>query len=99
MSRTSPPLAVRRALRRESGFVCVVPDCDLPYLEWHHFDPPYTVRPHHEPDGMAALCPEHHRKADAGAYTVEQLHEFKRDAASRATMVMGSFDWLRSHVA
>lgn len=98
MNRT-PPADVRQQLRGESGFGCVVPECSRPYLEWHHFDPPFAERQHHDPNGMVALCPEHHRKADAGAYTVEQFHEFKREAASRAAEVKGSFDWLRRDVA
>jgi hypothetical protein len=32
----SPLSDVRRQLRRESGFVCAHPDCNVPYLEYHH---------------------------------------------------------------
>jgi hypothetical protein len=45
--------------------------------------------------GDDALCSEHHDKADAGAYTKEQLREFKRRGAERAEDVKGRFDWMR----
>ncbi len=91
MNRT-PPLEVRQQLRREVGFGCPVEGCDSPYLYWHHFDPPWSLRQHHNPQGMIALCAEHHAKADTGAYTVEQLRALKnhvhRDLA-------GKFEWMR----
>ena len=94
MNRT-PPTAVRCELKREVGFGCPVPDCGNPYLYWHHFDPPWDVRQHHDPDGMIALCGLHHPKADAGAYSKEQLREFKRRVAERAEEVKGRFEWMR----
>ena len=94
MSRT-PPSNVLRVLRTEAGFGCPVPDCGNPYLEWHHFDPPYSEQAHHRPEGMIALCAEHHKKADAGAYTKDQLRGFKSNRANADT-VRGSFDWLRN---
>ncbi|MDX6507503.1 MAG: hypothetical protein QOG06_2147 [Gaiellaceae bacterium] len=47
---------------------------------------------------MIALCAEHHAKADAGAYTVDQLRSFKRDGAERAGEIRGRFDWMRREV-
>jgi hypothetical protein len=94
MSRT-PPVDVIRALRTEVGFGCPVPMCGNPYLEWHHFDPPFATEAHHRPEGMIALCAEHHRKADAGAYTADQLREFKANKVN-AESVRGTFDWLRN---
>jgi hypothetical protein len=88
-----PPVEARRELRREVGFGCPVDDCGNPYLEWHHFDPPWSEREHHDPAGMVALCGEHHKKADAGAYTAEQMRAFK---GNRAALVGGRFDWMRN---
>jgi hypothetical protein len=98
----TPPADVLRELRREVGFGCPIPDpdepCGNPYLYWHHFDPPYRERPHHDPSGMIALCAEHHAKADAGAYAIDQLREFKKFGAERAAEVRGRFDWMRREV-
>lgn len=91
MDRT-PPVVVRRALRREVGFGCPVTGCSNPYLEYHHFDPPWRDGPHHDPQGMVALCAAHHKKADFGSFTVDQLRAMKRPNGS---IVSGRFDWLR----
>jgi hypothetical protein len=88
-----PPAEIRRALRSEVGFGCPIADCGSPYLEWHHFDPPWRERQHHEQSGMIALCSDHHSKADAGAYTKDQLRTFK--ANLNRNEVEGRFDWLR----
>lgn len=93
-----PPVDVRRKLRKEVGFGCPVRGCGRPYLCWHHFDPPWKVRKHHDPDGMIALCGEHHGKADAGAYTKDQLREFKRVGADHAKEIKGRFDWMRHNL-
>lgn len=89
-----PPTEVRQALRAEVGFCCPVPGCASPYLEWHHFDPPWRTREHHEPGGMVALCRTHHIAADNGAFTNDQLHEFKRKGATDAD-IKGRFEWRR----
>ncbi|WP_429065528.1 hypothetical protein [Aeromonas bestiarum] len=88
------PNSVKKVLRTEVGFGCPVKGCGNPYLEYHHFDPPVSVKPHNNPEGMIALCAQHHKKADGGAYTVEQLHALKRDTAN-ANLVRGNLDWLR----
>ncbi len=92
MNRT-PPIEVRRRLRHEVGFGCPANECGNPYLEWHHFDPPWSEREHHDPAGMVALCGEHHSKADAGTYTADQLHAFK---GNRAALASGQFEWMRN---
>ncbi len=97
MDRT-PPVEVLRFLRKEVGFGCPVRDCGSPYLQWHHFDPPWHVREHHDPDGMIALCGEHHDKADAGAFTPAQLRQLKADGKARASIVRGRFDWMRNRL-
>lgn len=53
-----------------------------------------NIKPHNDPEGMIALCAQHHKKADGGAYTVEQLHNLKKDKFN-ATVVKGNLDWLR----
>ena len=81
-----------RHLRQEVGFGCPIKDCGSPYLEYHHFDPPWSIRQHHEPGGMIALCGEHHKKADGGSFPVEYLREIKSGA--RLPSIGGRFDWL-----
>jgi hypothetical protein len=92
------PPAVKKQIRREQGFVCAVPGCTNPYLWFHHFDPPWHVKHHNDPDGIIGLCGEHHAKADARAYETDQLREFKERATSEAPEVRGQFDWLRRDI-
>ena len=93
-----PPVDVKRTLREEVGFGCPVPGCGLPYLEWHHFDPPWHVKNHHDPKGMIALCREHHIQADNGAFTKEQLHDFKKGGKENWSQVRGKFNWMRNRL-
>ena len=97
MNRT-PPVSVRKELRKEVGFGCPVPGCGNPYLSWHHFDPPWNVEQHHNPSGMIALCPVHHAKADVETYTKDQLREFKQNATKSHTEIKGKFDWMRNRL-
>jgi len=93
-----PPLDIRKLLREEVGFGCPVPGCGRPYLEWHHFDPPWRENNHHNPNGMTALCREHHIQADNGAFTKEQLHQFKQDGKENWRQVSGKFNWMRNRI-
>ncbi len=89
-----PPDAVKSELRKEVGFGCPVTGCGCPYLEWHHFDPPWRERKHHEPQGMVALCRGHHIQADHNAFTIPQLHALKIDHQDQQ-IVRGRFEWMR----
>jgi len=91
-----PPATVRRELRKEVGFACPVEGCSSPYLTYHHFDPAWAVREHHNSEGMIALCLQHHKEADVGTYTNEQLRDLKEKEASHNS-VSGRFNWKREN--
>jgi len=74
-----PPRQVRDILAAEVNFGCPVAGCGCPFLTWHHFDPPWCVRKHHEPDGMVALCASHASFADGGHWSNAQLRALKND--------------------
>jgi hypothetical protein len=94
----NPPADIRRQLAREVGFGCPVSRCGSPYLTWHHFDPPWAVRKHHDPAGMVALCRDHHPEADAGVFTVDELREFKRSGRDRRRLLGARFNWRREEL-
>ncbi|MEW5735721.1 MAG: hypothetical protein AB1921_12755 [Thermodesulfobacteriota bacterium] len=73
----NPPSDVKKLLRQEVNYGCPVPGCGSPFLTWHHFDPPWSVKEHHNPDSMIALCTQCHPMADAGAYSSEQFEALK----------------------
>ena len=78
-----PGDVIKHQLRREVNYGCPVrykdgSGCGCPVLTFHHFDPPWAGNFTHNPDGMIALCPEHHHQADGGLFTNEQLKQFKK---------------------
>jgi hypothetical protein len=93
-----PPVGVKKILRDEVGFGCPVKDCGRPYLEWHHFDPPWHESNHHNPEGMIALCREHHIQADNRAFTNEQLHQLKQSGKDNWKQISGKFNWMRNRL-
>ena len=60
--------------------------------------PSEARREHHRPEGLVALCLEHAHKADAGAFTDDQVREMKRSGGERAQSIQGRFDWRRRDV-
>lgn len=92
MNRT-PPDDVKRALRQEVNYGCPVQGCGEPFLEWHHFDPPWNEKEHHDPEGMIALCPKHHRQADGNVFSKEQLKEMKKNPNLK-NWIIEKFPWL-----
>lgn len=86
------PNSVKKVLRQEVNYGCPVPDCGSPLLTWHHFDPPWHIQNHHNPEGMIALCTKHHPMADAGTFSNEQLHSFKKSPNSLDS-IKNKFEW------
>ena len=86
---------VKKELRIEAGFVCPYPGCGSPFLTFHHFDPPRHVEDHNRPEGMIALCREHHGFADQGHYTNEQLKDWKSNPKGVSNSERQSLPWLR----
>jgi hypothetical protein len=65
---------------------------------WHHFDPPWRERQHHDPAGMVALCRDHHPEADVGAFSRSQLRAFKTAARDGTTRLGAQFNWMRQSI-
>ena len=89
--RPAIPTEIRRALRAEVEFGCPIHGCRSPFLEYHHFDPTWDEGKQHVQKGMIALCPTHHRKADKGTWTNDQLRCFKQ--SRNRDPIRGSIDW------
>jgi hypothetical protein len=47
---------------------------------------------------MVALCRDHHPEADRGAFTIEQLREFKRLGRDRSQALGARFNWMREEL-
>lgn len=92
-----PPSNVREILRFETGFVCAIPSCNIPFLEFDHFDPEWKVEPHHEPGGMIALCPNHHAQARTN-WTVQDFIEFKKNGRKNAKKFEHKLEYLKRNL-
>jgi len=88
-----PPQNVKRVLRQEVNYGCPVPNCGSPFLTWHHFDPPWSVKEHHNPEGMIALCTKCHPMADSSAYSQGQLRNFKQNP-NPIDFIKTKFPWM-----
>lgn len=88
----------RRILRKEVNFGCPVDGCGNPFLEYHHFDPPWREGKRHHLPGMIALCSLHHPRGDIGTWTNDQLREMKKNPYLRGGKVRGRSHWLRRDV-
>ena len=88
-------------LRKEVGFGC--PVCRSPFLTWHHFAPPEHVEKHWRPEGMIALCLEHHPNADpegfgGNAYSPDELREMKKKDYSPEDVRGNFISWQKKNV-
>lgn len=88
----------RRGLRREVNFGCPVSGCGSPYLSYHHFDPPVAEGGGDDPAGIIAVCLHHHRAADIGTYTKDQLREIKKNPFLGSPEAHGILEWRRREV-
>jgi len=93
-----PPVNIRRQLRKEVNFGCPIEGCGIPYLTYHHFDPPWREKEHHNPEGIIALCPTHAAIADGCAWTKNQIKKFKQQPFIRTDQIADSFRFLRHDV-
>ena len=95
--RRDPPEPIKRLLRQEVRFGCPIPGCANPVLTWHHFDPPWNEKQHHNPEGMIALCTQHHPLADGGTWTRSELRSFKENPPDISS-IRKRFLWSESEI-
>ena len=69
-----PPAPVKLQLRQEAGFGCCI--CGNPVYQYHHIRP-FKPSPHHNPDDMMVLCPNHHHEATVGALEEPEQRRYK----------------------
>lgn len=97
MNRT-PPKSVQELLRQEVNFGCPVSGCGIPYLTWHHFDPPWRDEKHHNPEGMIALCAKDAELADGGRWTKQELRQMKKNPFVTSDRISEYYGYLRKNV-
>lgn len=75
IDRTAIPLPIKRALRQEAGFGCCF--CGNPILQYHHIRQ-YADSPHHIPEEMMVVCPNHHHEITVGGITEAEQRKAKQ---------------------
>jgi len=82
------PDGMRRTLRQEANFGCVI--CGNPLIQIHHIIP-WSQNPQHNPKDMVVLCPNHHVKADRREYPEKYLRESKLNPHNTSVVVDAFF--------
>src|SRR5882762_534691 len=70
------PADLRRRVLVESGHRCAIHTCQHPDVDVHHIIP-WEQCKKHEYDNLIALCPNCHRRADAGEIDRSSLRLYK----------------------
>src|ERR1700733_7467071 len=70
------PAEVRRRVLVEAGHRCAIPTCRYIEVDIHHIIP-WAKCEAHEYDNLIALCPNCHRRADAGEIDRRSLRLYK----------------------
>lgn len=82
---------VRRKVRQQSGFGCVV--CGNAVVHYEHFDPEFKDAREHAADGMTLLCGRHHDEKTRGFLPREELQRYIDDpCALRAGYSHGALE-------
>lgn len=74
--RSPMPAEVRRRVLVEAGHRCAIPTCRHIDVDIHHIIP-WAQCQQHEYDNLIALCPNCHRRADAGQIDRKALRLYK----------------------
>lgn len=69
------PSKVRRKLRQEAGFGCII--CGIAIGEYEHIDPEFVNATVHDPNHMAFLCCQCHAKVTRGHISKETVKSAK----------------------
>jgi len=85
MTRDAIPAEIRRSVLCEAGHRCAIPTCRYPDIDVHHIIP-WEVRQSHDFENLIALCPNCHRRADAGEIDRKSLRWYK----SQLSAAMGA---------
>jgi hypothetical protein len=76
MNRPAVPAEIRRGILCEAGHRCAIPSCRHPTVDVHHIVP-WEDRKSHDFENLIALCPNCHRRADAGQIDRKSLRWYK----------------------
>jgi hypothetical protein len=70
------PEDVRRQIRQECGFGCVI--CGMAIVQYEHIDPPFAEANTHDPQKIALLCGSCHDRVTRGIWSKARVLEARR---------------------
>lgn len=77
------PNDIKRIIRQNSKFACVVPHCRNAFYEYEHIDPEFKDAQSHDPSKICLVCPNHNPRKQGKArqenYSKEQLADFYKN--------------------
>ena len=76
MKRPSIPESIKRTVRQECGFGCVL--CGCPIYDYDHIEE-YSRVQEHEVDNLALLCTEHHRQKTNKRLPVSRVKDARQE--------------------
>ena len=72
-----PPLDIKRIIRQNSGFGCVI--CGAGIYDYEHVDPEFKDAREHDPDRMTLLCLQCHGKVTRKIWSKEKVKAAMKD--------------------
>lgn len=94
MDRPAIPEGIKRYLRQEANFGCVL--CGSPIIEYHHIEP-YAEAKCHEKSNLVILCPEHHHRANCREIFKEKVIELKNNPYNKRSEYVGKDFFLNKY--
>ncbi len=76
----SIPEDIKRKIRQDSGFGCVICGCGI--FEYEHIDPEFCDAKEHDPEKMTLLCPTCHGKVTRGIVSKQTVIRAKKNPMS-----------------
>lgn len=73
----SIPAAIKRKIRSECGYGCVL--CGSVIIEYEHIEPEWNDAKEHDPSKMALLCPDHHARVTKGIISKHKIIEARKN--------------------
>ena len=71
------PENIKREIRRNSGFGCVV--CGAAIYEYEHVNPPFSEAKEHSPSNMTLLCPTCHSKVTKKVFSKKKIEQAMKE--------------------
>ncbi|MCP1425452.1 trigger factor [Paenibacillus xylanexedens] len=88
------PEQIKRGVRQEANFGCVI--CGCPIIDYHHIEPYHIVKKH-DLVNLVLLCPTHHRRANNGEIPPELIHEFKKAPFNASSVFVSESFFISSY--